>query len=604
MTQNNLFMEADDMRLYIDVQPLFIDELENSKNAAAVSAALAAQCEEAARGWKNDIEDYKTGLELFYAQATDGIENSYNDSISGLNSAKNSAISNISSTSQVYINQAKYYAEQAQAIVDNRVSKDHLNQSKGLLTGAVSTDNDVLANVKYYAHSTYCGHQASDASPLDPKKFIKAGSPVITDETSFTPGIASGFSNSNYLTLSENLSGNILKIRIPFKSTSITTEQDLISSDYISAKITSSSFVSLTVSDGVNSKTVATSTTVLLNNKDYIAELIYNKASYTSTINIFDSDGALVDTVSEANTDNIVIPNGAATIKIGYGTNPLLGSVDLKRLEINTDGIPVFSGNKTGIDTIKSDNYTVVGTPVISADGIYQAAGGSNYIYKTGLGLTSDTGFQLFARFCPKSYTGNNQDLFYFGNFDGTRIYLTSTRISLLYQGYIGADSVWFNTSNLGDNEYVNLYLKLKSGSKCYFEVRKDNGTLLPKSSDFANPFTAPTLPLKSHNTLYFGRYDSSKYNNAKIDLNAVKVCDYDGNLVYQPCLKIPYTKSKTGCKVVDSIYRNRVTDMYEQLGYANYYTFDGNNGEFTLPMGEVYGMIEKLRELIIQLTS
>ena len=92
MAQNNLFMDDDDMRLYIDVQPLFIDELENSKNSAAASALRAAQSEEAAKGWKNDIEDYKTGLELFYARATDGITNSYNTSISGLSAARRSML--------------------------------------------------------------------------------------------------------------------------------------------------------------------------------------------------------------------------------------------------------------------------------------------------------------------------------------------------------------------------------------------------------------------------------------------------------------------------------------------------------------------------------
>ena len=56
------------------------------------------------------------------------------------------------------------------------------------------------------------------------------------------------------------------------------------------------------------------------------------------------------------------------------------------------------------------------------------------------------------------------------------------------------------------------------------------------------------------------------------IDLNAFKIY-VDGNLVYQPCLKIPYTQSKTGSKIVDDVYRERVQDMYEQCGYTHYYT-------------------------------
>ena len=173
MTQNNLYMEGDEMRLYIDVQPLFIDELENSKNAAAASAAAAAQSEANARGWKNQIADYKTSLELFYANASNGLTSLYNDSVSDFNvvkgnaesslesqkstilsnidSAKQSAISNINT----YINQARSYAEQAQNTVDNRVSLEHLNQSKALETGDVSDDGDVLFRVSQMAHSNF-----------------------------------------------------------------------------------------------------------------------------------------------------------------------------------------------------------------------------------------------------------------------------------------------------------------------------------------------------------------------------------------------------------------------------------------------------------------
>ena len=77
------------------------------------------------------------------------------------------------------------------------------------------------------------------------------------------------------------------------------------------------------------------------------------------------------------------------------------------------------------------------------------------------------------------------------------------------------------------------------------------------------------------------------------IDLNSIAY-ESNGNLIYQPCLKIPYTQSKTGSKIVDVAYRDRVQDMYEQFGYAPYYTLDEENQNFTLPMGEIYGMIER----------
>ena len=58
--------------------------------------------------------------------------------------------------------------------------------------------------------------------------------------------------------------------------------------------------------------------------------------------------------------------------------------------------------------------------------------------------------------------------------------------------------------------------------------------------------------------------------------------------------IEIPYTLSKTGSKIVDYDYIESVQAVYDEYGYAPYYTIDEDNETFTLPMGEVYGMIAK----------
>ena len=73
----------------------------------------------------------------------------------------------------------------------------------------------------------------------------------------------------------------------------------------------------------------------------------------------------------------------------------------------------------------------------------------------------------------------------------------------------------------------------------------------------------------------YFGGMSNTSYYN--IDLNTFKIY-VDGNLVYQPCLKIPYTESKTGSKIVDVAYRDRVQDVYSQGFDKYYYTLDEAN--------------------------
>ena len=59
--------------------------------------------------------------------------------------------------------------------------------------------------------------------------------------------------------------------------------------------------------------------------------------------------------------------------------------------------------------------------------------------------------------------------------------------------------------------------------------------------------------------------------------------------------VSIPYTLSKTGSKIVDSAYRTQVSAVYNEFGYAPYYTL--SDTDFTLPQGEIYGMIAKASE-------
>ncbi len=611
MAQNNLFMDDDDMRLYIDVQPLFIDELENSKNSAAASALRAAQSEEAARGWKNDIEDYKTGLELFYARATDGITNSYNTSISGLSAAKNSAISDLTlqknsiqtnlnnslnsaivsirTNGQSYVNQAQYYAEEAQRTVDNRVSTDHLNQSKGLLTGFVSTDEEVFADVQKYAHSTF-----------DRSKFTVVGSPNITAD-----GIASGFSSSNYLQTGVSLGAKPFEIRIPFK-----IDDTYINANHPLFVINGGSYQNYLNFNGANPIPAIQLKTVGDINSFYYFQPIDGSAfNITLDLNkkyvlIFGWDGTkyygyiYLDKIKigqfEVNSSDALDFSTNNYIILGKGFGGYFtGSIDLKQFSITVDGVEVFNGNKTGIDTIKPDDYTVVGTPTISADGV---ASGMN---------ATDTSIRLTSWDSTKPWELE------------IPVFLTESGSSQIFNGSYGR---WaqINTNNttpfriiLGADSVQDLFFDFEGGNRL---IPLNEWYIINVSYDGVNSMTYKDKPLgaslwrqtltKTTNYAFqVGSYLLLVLAKGSIDLNLVKIY-VDGNLVYQPCLKIPYTESKTGSKIVDSIYRDRVNDMAEQFGYANYYTLDEDNSNFTLPKGEVYGMIEKLRELIIQRTS
>ena len=84
-------------------------------------------------------------------------------------------------------------------------------------------------------------------------------------------------------------------------------------------------------------------------------------------------------TTSSNINSSVDVTDGTMRIGIEAATNiGFKGSIDLKQFSITVDGKEVFSGNKTGLDVIKPDNYTVVGSPVISDDGVASGFSASN----------------------------------------------------------------------------------------------------------------------------------------------------------------------------------------------------------------------------------
>ena len=89
------------------------------------------------------------------------------------------------------------------------------------------------------------------------------------------------------------------------------------------------------------------------------------------------------------------------------------------------------------------------------------------------------------------------------------------------------------------------------------------------------------------------GNYSDDYYCSATVDLSEFR-CYVEGSLVYLPSLHIPCVEHKRGVKIADVQYLNKVALFKEYKGYSPYFTIDEVNHTFTLPMGEIYGMIDK----------
>lgn len=631
MTQNNLYMENDELRLYVDVQPLTFDALENSKNEAAASAENARQSAENASNALSSMIDYKNRLEIFYAQASDNLSSLLNNAIESIINTKNTVLntiqtlgetvlSNINNTfnevknsiqtlGQSYVNQAKNYADEAKDIADNIVSLEHINQYKALETGDISSDNNVLPWIRKMAYSTF-----------DRSKFTVAGSPTITDD-----GIASGFSSGNYLNLPDfDVTGksfefDLGKVYVPASTgASHALFNVLVDPKNVSSVLNFAvgSAGEMYVSGANKNAAVKYLTGYSLNNYYWVkigsdnSTIVYCKIS-TDGVNYTTITTPLLSPYTTISHHGI----GRASTPTSYW----LGDYDLRQFKLSVDGVEVFSGNRTGIDTIKPDNYTVVGTPTISADGILdksvyetQEAALGNYLSHYIGDIPTTSTIRVKCKFTVKQLQGALSTAG--GGVYGLRNESSSRAISIplldsnstTLSVYGGASSVvGFYTLNIGTTYYLET---IDTFTQKTVNIYDANDNLL-KTGTYDK--TIQDSESWENVTFYISQSSATQQgnNSCSFDLNEFKVW-IDGNLVYQPCLKIPYTyagngkgyNASTGSKIVQSIYRDRISDMYEQFGYAPYYTL--SDTDFTLPQGELYGMIENLRKLVIERTS
>lgn len=249
--------------------------------------------------------------------------------------------------------------------------------------------------------------------------------------------------------------------------------------------------------------------------------------------------------------------------------------------------------------TFDKSKFTVVGNPTITDDGIASGFSSSNAI-KTTLSnwdLLNHT-YEIEIHL-PNIPSGAKFPLDIFGlwiNFD--------TRAVI--QGWDGSLNAFFvqtvNTCQSGDDVKLKITYSAKNSQNNFAIQMSVNGCEYGSYTRSSN--TIPATTSGTSTNVWIGSNNSTRTYNGSIDLKQFSIT-VDGKEVFSgnktgidtvkiggETVEIPYTLSKTGSKIVDVAYRDRVIDLYEQEGQAGYYTIDEPNKNFTLPMGEIYGMI------------
>ena len=151
-----------------------------------------------------------------------------------------------------------------------------------------------------------------------------------------------------------------------------------------------------------------------------------------------------------------------------------------------------------------------------------------------------------------------------------------SSKIRLNYSNSVNTNT---NTTDVGTPKKGLNYFRIKINNNnidVYYSTSGVDYELLKTYSDFyINNLAFVNIGI--------ARGLASALNNVAVDLNSFKIY-IDGDLVYQPCLKIPYTLTKDGKKIVDYNYKSRVEDEYGQAGFTPYYTLDTESrGNYTV---------------------
>ena len=472
----------------------------------------------------------------------------------------------------------------------SEIGNDKLNISKMYLTNSVSEDTQGFNQLKDMYHSTF-----------DLSKFEVVGSPTITSD-----GVASGFSGSDYIYSDILVISNTIKIRFAFiyknnesqqvwlKLVGTTADNNLTDFEYGKFSSAGNMYIRATINGAKNTYIYATNSFSNNWTDGDVIECEFNLSLRGCT-------GAILNTTKSigANINYTYSVDELSFNRVNIGGHGTISLIDLKQFSITVDDKEVFNGNKTGLDVIREDNYTIVGSPNITDDGVASGFSGEDCLALPYIFNPESKPWEIIIKAKMDEAGENNYRSLLGSNILGT----DNQGIALAYRKDGTGLTFWFSSNgaswDIGSifgrtvlDINKSYYIKVSFNGSIYEgSVSEDGKTWISQGSiSSTTPIFVSTQPL----AIGDNKYSQNKINfwKGSIDLNAFKIY-VDGNLIYQPCLKIPYTESKTGSKIVDVTYRDRIKDAYEQQGQAIYYTIDEENKNFTLPMGEIYGMIE-----------
>lgn len=248
------------------------------------------------------------------------------------------------------------------------------------------------------------------------------------------------------------------------------------------------------------------------------------------------------------------------------------GEIDLKKVYTLKNGQEVFNGNKSGIDQIKKNDYTIVGSPTIDSYGIASNFSATALLKTPAINFSGDCFIQF--KLNTSDLSSRLQPILFLN--DNNRIFISvlgQIAVFCKNASTSGVNFMFFDTHRLSPNIDYLITLKIADSNFTMSQTNLRTGETFTETQVLADTFSNTSSQWSIGS-------DTARYLSGSLDLNALKIYSND-ILIYQPSLIIPYNKATSGVKIVTSYYRDRVQTMYELYGFTNFYTL--GETDFTL---------------------
>lgn len=382
------------------------------------------------------------------------------------------------------------------------------------------------------------------------------------------------------------------KVKADYRTT---PENDIgvFGSSWLNVFLTTTKKISATVNYSGGSLTL-TSSNIYKDNNEIFGKIRYDSTGYKlyTSLNPFDYGTAATNsqTAKAASAQALKLGKVSATSYLSQG------SIDMKYFEFDINGQNVQNYKQTGVDHIVPQDITNIGGVTISTDGIASGFDTSKYLIKY-ISDFSDMGFEFYISFTPQTVTPSAvETLLSFGNNTSNVLSIKQSTDGRIYTDgtLVGNDNPRTIIDSLVVGEEYNIRISHVG--------RTFRGQLLQNDQwvDKWEAFISSTI-----NRIYIGIDPSlqAPLTQDSIDLNKV-LLDLNGEHYWSPMLRVPYTATQEGTKIVDVKYLDNVKLAQHATGQSLYLTLDEQNQQFYLPQGTVSGMISQNKQKIDELDT